>query len=213
MLKALFWKEWRESRLLLAIGLLLMAGISLLLLYFELAISPSAALTTFSFALIGFIALLGARAFSTEEEKLTFMLSKPVKRQTIITMKMANGLFNTLILSLIPGIMIWTVNVHEIVQMRNILNLHHNSLTTDLGYSLPFLWLCYVFSFFMSSIFLNAAISVLIGIFGSGYIAGGSYILLKKFGWLNFHSFILLAFSLVFLFLSYFIFMRREVRR
>lgn len=222
MLKALFWKEWRESRLLLVIGLLLIAGISLCLLYphwglhIQQSIQPyfslSEILSLFCFPLCGFAILFGARAFSTEEEKLLFILSKPVKKQTIVTIKIANGLLNILILSLIPGIIFWTAYIHEaVLQIRNF-PVPYSTNSAYVGYGVFTIWFFYVISFFMSSLFLNVTTSILIGFFGTGFIYSSSDLLLRKFGWSDFHPFLLSAFSLLFLLLSYFIFMRREVR-
>lgn len=205
MLKALFWKEWRESRLLLVSGLLLMASLSLLNFfpgwYFESYIT---------FLPMLFVVLSGVTAFSKEEGKLIFLLSKPVGRQAIITIKLVNGLLNSLIILLIAMVIIWSMNFSD----RVFIMMSRHILYKEVIVYYPFwLSLYYIISFFMSSLFLKGTTSVLIGLFGTAYINSGLYIFLKNWDWLYFYPIFLLAISLVFLFLSYFIFMRREVRR
>ncbi len=204
MLKALFWKEWRENRLLLVSGLLLMASLSLLNFfpgwYFESYIT---------FLPILFVVLSGATAFSKEEGKLIFLLSKPVGRQAIITIKLVNGLLNSLIISLIAMVIIWSINFPDRIFIIS-RYIPYKEVIVYYPFWLP---LYYIISFFMSSLFLKGTTSVLIGLFGTAYINSGLYIFLKNWGWLYFYPILLLVITLVFLFLSYFIFIRREVRQ
>lgn len=174
MLKALFWKEWRENRLLVVSGLLLMASLSLLNFfsgwYFERYIT---------FLPMLFVVLSGATAFSKEEEKLTFLLSKPVGKQTIMTIKLVSGLLNSLIILLIAMVIIWSMNFPDRIFIMS----RHIPYKGVIVYYPLWLSLYYIISFFMSSLFLKGTTSVLIGLFGTAYINSGLYIFLKQWGW------------------------------
>ena len=201
MLKALFWKEWRESRLLFVLGILFIA-----VFFLDFFFSRS---TLFMFALPAltfYTPLVGASAFSKEDGKLTFLLSKPVRKLTIMTVKLFNGLLNILIMYIIGSIVIWIIITYKrdhthIFYQQNIVNV------------IPTILLYYIISFFMSSLFLSAPTSFMMGIFGGTFICSGLQIYLYKCGYNQFYPVLIFDILFFFLSLSYFIFIRREVKR
>lgn len=201
MLKVLFWKEWRESRLLFLLGILFIVAVFFLDFFFSRSTLFMLALPALTF----YTPLVGASAFSKEDGKLTFLLSKPVRKLTIMTVKLVNGLLNILIMYITGSVVMWIIITYKrdhthIFYQQNIVNV------------IPTFSLYYIISFFMSSLFLSAPTSFMIGIFGGTFISGGLQIYLYKCGYSQFYPVLIFNVLFFFLSLSYLIFTRREVR-
>lgn len=217
MLKALFWKEWRESRLLLAIGILLVIGFSLLPLLYGVYSPKSFSIII---TVVAFLAgLFGAEAFSKEKTKLSFLLSAPVKKYVIISIKLLAGFLNIFILFL-AGLIIEILILYT--EGFNLLILHIKGTSVlpapGISEALLILWLVFLYyssTFLMSVLLLDTITAFLTGflvIIITGY---PTLLILDRIGFSNSNALVpilSLVFSLLFLFLSYFIFMRREVR-
>jgi ABC-type transport system involved in multi-copper enzyme maturation permease subunit len=108
-MKSLFWKEWREGRVNLLVSVLIVAVLSLVTLFFDMA--PGA--TFVSYAILVLAGFFGAWSFSNEKGTLEFLLSVPVARKTIFWDKWLIGILNILVLLVVAlaiEVMIYQTN-------------------------------------------------------------------------------------------------------
>ncbi|MFH2068434.1 MAG: hypothetical protein ABII89_03100 [Candidatus Omnitrophota bacterium] len=108
-MRSLFWKEWREGRANLLVGVLIVAVLSFVTLFFDVA--PGAILV--SYAILILAGYFGAWSFSNEKSTLEFLLSVPVARKTIFLDKWLIGALNILVLLVVAlaiEIMIYQTN-------------------------------------------------------------------------------------------------------
>ena len=98
-MKALLWKEWRESRTLLFVGIPVGVGFSLI----PLVYGVEGSLVLGGITIIFLAGLFGADAFSKEKGKLEFLLSCPVGREKVLFAKLLLGFLNILVLVLIAS--------------------------------------------------------------------------------------------------------------
>jgi hypothetical protein len=93
-MNSLFWKEWRENRMNLLISVLIVAVLSSVTLFFDMA--PGAIFVSYTILVLA--GYFGAWSFSNEKGTLEFLLSVPVARKTIFLNKWLSGVLNILVL-------------------------------------------------------------------------------------------------------------------
>ncbi len=211
MIRVLFWKEWREGRALLSVSVLFMAALSC---FYPVGDHISHILVPLPLMFVG--SLLGAQAFSREAERFVFLLSKPVKKQRVMTVKLISGLLGIVLIVIVTACTAWAIGVHKMpLPLAEFSKLTHHTYYSGgqlVFYSLPLLFLSYALSFFMSSLLLNASTSLLIGFFGGLYINIPVSAVLKRLDCVKIYPIPLAVLCLVFLVLSFVIFAHREIR-
>ena len=211
-MKTLFWKEWRESRVLLLVGVLLVIGLSLIPLFYGTAGS----FIFRGYAVVILAGFFGAEAFSKEKGKLNFLLSFPVERKTVLSVKLFSGFLSIFILFLVALV---TEKVIFYTNGFNLLIHPIKGIPFPIGYSiLVFLlasFILYSATFLMSILLSNTITAFLIGgltvLTITGIFTGVSFALNFNPN-VIFQSFRLILTFFLFIFLSYFIFTHREVR-
>ena len=212
-MKTLFWKEWRESRVLLLVGILLVIGLSLIPLFYGTA----ASFIFRGYAVVILAGFFGAEAFSKEKGKLNFLLSFPVERKTVLSVKLFSGFLSIFILFLVALV------IERAIFYTNTSNLLIHPIKGryyfPIGYSiLVFLlasFILYSATFLMSILLSDTITAFLIG--GLTVVTITQIFTSVSFALgfnpnVIFQSFRLILTFFLFIFLSYFIFTHREVR-
>ncbi|MBI4243258.1 MAG: ABC transporter permease subunit, partial [Planctomycetes bacterium] len=146
MVKALLWKEWRENRLLLGLGILFLCAFRLL--PFLTDFKDMGLVSLFMFLVCGiFSVLIGATGFSQEIDRntLSFIASKPVSRSMLWIAKVASNLFLIGILFVVAILL-----SIEHLEKLNLLKGEFRLCLVLWTFSLAFLF--YAFSFLISTL-------------------------------------------------------------
>ena len=211
-MKTLFWKELREGRTLLLVGVLLVIGLSLIPLFYGTA----ASFIFRGYAVVILAGFFGAEAFSKEKGKLNFLLSFPVERKTVLSVKLFSGFLSIFILFLVALV---TEKVIFYTNGFNLLIHPIKGIPFPIGYSLLFLlasFILYSATFLMSILLSDTITAFLIGgltVLTITQIFTGVSFALGFNPNVIFQSFRLILTFFLFIFLSYFIFTHREVRK
>lgn len=163
MLKSLFWKEWREQRLIVFLGMLLiLLGYSLWLIFGTAKFNFDLIIPLMFCSLVpGFGLFLGASAFSREreEDNLQFLLSLPVSPAKIFWTKYLAGLL--LLVSLIIFSFIINVSSHSLSLPSEALR---DSLSALLA-AIPISLYLFTFAFLLATLRVRALPAVISGFF------------------------------------------------
>ncbi|MFA5393918.1 MAG: hypothetical protein WC081_02350 [Candidatus Ratteibacteria bacterium] len=161
-MKSLFWKEWRENRTNLLIGIMIVIGF-LLLSFFVSGDMVDIAKVLALVAIFAFAGVFGAWSFTKEKNTLEFFLSTPVKRETIFLNKWLSGILNILILLSVVLVM-EAVIFYSTGGFNFLFHLRQTADNRILAWSLPAYFLYYNIAFLLSLLLFEIISAVLGGL-------------------------------------------------
>ncbi len=224
-MKTLIWKEWRENRTNLLIGIVSVIGFLLLSFFVG---GDTARYLLAPAVIFAFAGVFGAWSFAKEKNTLEFLLSTPVERKKIFLNKWLSGVLNILILLFVVFVMEAVIFygtdgfnflVHHFRRTENFLfHLRQTGEYKILVWSLPADFLYYNIAFLLSLLLFEIISTVLGGLIIYAVFVIPSVRFFTSHGPRLYHAWtwivaiLQLTLSLVVFFIAYRIFSRKGVR-